>query len=142
MASVTEADVVREAIEVVGKGFTSMNYFQNSSSPGPEVGATCAIGGVEQAIWRLTGKDVSGERYWSAKPAIPKRRTLYARVMKQLNAKACELYGHLKQVDGDPIETVEDVTFTSGTETLLKRRVLRVFRSVLAELESPTTTTN
>ncbi len=140
--SITEADVIREAIsrfKSSGGGFTRDAYFNPRSSnavsykPGKNVGSTCAIGGIEQAIWKLTGEDVSEDRYESAKVAVPKWQTLYARIMRRLNAKAREMFPTLKH-DGEEILTVEELTFVDG-ERLARKRMLEVFSAALTDLE-------
>jgi hypothetical protein len=141
MARVTQADVIRAAIAQFKKrgGYTPNGYLVDGrgleTGPGDHVRACCAIGGVEQAIWKLTGENVIGLRLQVGQQDVPPpvyRRTLYGGVMRKLNAKARKLYPTLPGMDRK-IETVEDVTFC-GTKQTSKKRMLRVFEEVLADL--------
>lgn len=144
MSRVTQADVVRQAIKQLRKkdGFVTDRFLQSKDGadhvqrPGDHVGATCAIGGVEQAIWKLTGKDVTADRdLVRVGGALNKsvRNALYRGVITKLNAKARKLYP-LDGLNG-PIETLEELTFEDELP-VAKRRVLKVYRAVLADLES------
>ena len=53
--------------------------------------------------------------------------------MRKLNRKAVSLF---PEINGDPVGTVEHITF-EGSHTTSRRRVLEVFRAVLADLEKP-----
>lgn len=136
--SVTELQVIDAAIEQFEKrgGFTTSHYQQNkkgyeSDYPGEHVVSCCAVGGVEQAIWQLTGKDPTREHGRMVQPPSY-RRSIYARVIRKLNRKAVALYPVL---DGSHMMDVEDITF-HGSKTVAKKRVLRVFRAVREDLAS------
>lgn len=153
MSRVTQADVVRTAIQQLSKtgGYTPETYFApkpggaHDGRPGAHVGATCAIGGVEQAIWQLTGEVVhddpmAGVRERLAQRPEPAlsgsetpRQKLYAGVMRKLNRKARALFPDL---DEGMISTVEEVTYV-GDEDESLGRTLQVFNAVLADLEKP-----
>jgi hypothetical protein len=155
VSDITEADVIGAAIEQLSKkdGYDSGNYFSLLSkseldeaeglvtvytfeTPGPDVGATCAIGGVEQAIWRLTGQVVTNERYDAAyhETAASKRHVsqLYAKVMRRLNSIA---RAEIKQLDLEEVPTeacaIEELTFIAS-----KRVVLNVFKKALAQAQA------
>jgi hypothetical protein len=151
VSRVTQADVVRAAIQQLSKrgGYTPDSYFAGKSSgdchpavPGADVGATCAIGGVEQAIWRLTGESVVASFFdpvrerlaQSSKPLLDgtetPRQRMYASVMAKLNRKARKLFPELG------VYTVEGVTFV-GPKPTSRRHTLQVFEAVLADLEKP-----
>lgn len=137
LSEITEADVLEAAVEQLEKddGYTSDNYFRGSwqglTRPGPNVVATCAIGGVEQAIWRLTKQIVTPERSWAALYEVPasKRHTsvLYADVMRRLNAIAKKRGYRYSgfEVAGCPIE---NLTFVAS-----KRVVVNAFKKALEE---------
>lgn len=146
MSRITQRAVVRTAVEQLSKrgGYTADTYFSTTSArylsrPGDSVGVTCAIGGVEQAIWKLTGENVGAHvRFRLAQTAVPElegdetpRQRLYAGVMRKLNAKARDLFPVL---EGELIDTVEEVTF-AGSHRTSRRRTLQVFNAVLADLE-------
>lgn len=150
MSRVTQADVVREAIKQLRKkdGFVTDFFlkpkdprllYHHAQRPGDHVGATCAIGGVEQAIWKLTGKDVTADRVL-AQATVPSksvRNALYRGVITKLNAKTRNLYPLIEDdEDGEmvSVDTLERLTFR-GSTPVAKRRVLKVFRAVLADLE-------
>jgi len=139
----SEAEVITEAIALLSArgSFTPAHYqvWQDDDEdddardvPGEGVVRMCAIGGVEQAIWRLTGKDVSADRNAVARRASTNRRTLYANVMRRPNRKARELYPD--GINGDSVYTVEHVTFVEGSRSTVRRRTLRVFDAALKEL--------
>jgi len=144
MPRITQRQVVEAALAQLRKrgGYTSAQYFQRRGSsaglshPGPEVAACCAIGGVEQAIWQLTGEDVSDWRSRFAHRVLRgrvqrgSRQALYAGVMQRLNRKARQLY---PEIDGVSIDTVEEVTFY-GTDRTSRARVVNVFEAVLEDL--------
>lgn len=143
--AVTPVDVLDVAIdELFVKGnFTAEGYHLFYSEP--EDGcykmstfslelATmhCAIGGVEHAIWKLTGRDVQenrgGEAYVGGMSAIDgPRRTLYARVMGALNDEAVKVARNDDRVadEGKYVSGVEDLTMDAPVEV-----VEEVFRSV------------
>lgn len=145
MARVTQRQVVQAARDQIAKrgGYTSSTYFQargrsyHLSRPGEDVGACCAIGGVEQAIWKLTGEDVSSFRSRIAQAIRPRRLRsddsrvkLYAGVMARLNAKARKMYPVL---EGDEIDNIEHITFHASDRTS-RLRVLNVMDAVLEDL--------
>lgn len=143
LSEITEATVLEAAIEQLSKkdGYDPGNYFSvldadgdvvQLQNPGPNVGATCAIGGVEQAIWRLTQQNLTPERYDAAyrETAASKRRTsqLYARVMRRLNDVARKNRALKEDFDGDiPGCPIEQLTFVAS-----KRVVLNAFKKALA----------
>lgn len=152
MSRITQADVVRGAVQQLSKrgGYTADHYFASKvgdgydvEGPGDHVGATCAIGGVEQAIWKLTGESVDTSLYGEIRERLARqeepvltgsetpRQKVYAAVMRKLNAKARKLFPEL---DGEQIATVEEVTF-QGSRTVSRKRTLQVFNAVLADLE-------
>lgn len=152
MSRITQADVVRGAVQQLSKrgGYTADSYFAakpgretSCDGPGDHVGATCAIGGVEQAIWRLTGESVDPSLYHDIRDRLARRQEplfyggetprqkLYAAVMRKLNAKARKLFPEL---GGERILTVEEVTF-AGSHATSRKRTLQVFNAVLADLE-------
>ena len=147
VSEITEVTVLEAAIEQLSKkdGYDPGNYFSTLDEipgegqyflsvpgPGPQVGATCAIGGIEQALWSLTRQNLAEERYQAAylETAASRRRTsqLYAAVMQRLNALARKHpayraeYGD--EAGGCPIE---NLTFVAS-----KRVVLNVFKKALA----------
>jgi len=147
LSSVTPADVLEAAIGQLSKpdGYTPDTYFARRGTecfsletPGPDVGATCAIGGVEQAIWILTGQIVTEERGEAAfnNRAASKRTTsrLYAEVMSELNAVARQ-HRALKAARVDPdspwVCAIEQLTFSAG-----KRAVLNAFRKALENVRA------
>jgi hypothetical protein len=162
----TEAQVLEETIKILEKGFTSKAYFKyeggswstavkehqlsdGTRTPGPEVVSTCAIGGVEQGIWKLTGKVVTGSRKQAAyQPESThykdETRVLYAKVMKRVNRISKQLFDKQfihdgfgdRRSKGKPfrVDNVERVTFTPGSERAKKQRTLKVFRTALEEV--------
>ncbi len=132
MSVKTEIKVLDAAIEQISKrgGYTASGYQRtkagvNLDRPGPQAYACCAIGGVEQAIWKITGEDIVSRFGRWVKPASW-RRDLYANVVRRLNRKAKELYG---------CDDIEDVTFQAG-ERVTRRRVLAVYQAVRDELSA------
>src|SRR5687767_1206341 len=108
MSIATEALVIEAAIEQIRKGFTPDAYFSPSPQrPGEHIQQTCAVGGVEQGLWQVTGKVVTGHE------ARPTGNTIYARVMSRLNRIAVELYP-LQPPGEDGVEEtntdLEDIT--------------------------------
>lgn len=107
---------------------------------GPYVCATCAIGGVEHAIWRLTRGDVREARGLVKNPE-PQTRSrkpllrLYVGVMGHLNAVARRLYGDESPYDGEgAVQNIEQVTFISEwTEEERREAVRNVIRTALRE---------
>lgn len=141
MARVTQADVLRAALAHFKSrkgGFTRDAYFSNDEeAPGQHAGATCAIGGVEQAIWKLTGQTISEEHRESlgqeqGYPSKEDRFSLYGGVMRKLNAEARKRFP--VDEDGDEIRTLEEVTMM-GTPKVAKKRTLEVFETVLAGVD-------
>lgn len=141
VSKLTEADVIAAAIKQLEKpdGYTDGYYFRheaggNSMRPGEHVGACCAIGSIEQAIWKLTGSVVTKERhaaaYRSRKPSDRKAVTrLYVRTMKLLNAVAKETPA-AKEFDRGGC-AIEQLTFYRA-----KRTVLKAFRTALERATS------
>jgi hypothetical protein len=146
----TEADVIRAAIKQIQKrdGFTTSAYFHDANGNymelaevnGKKVAATCAIGGIEHAIFQLTNEIISeDERRTNAQLATPRSRAktgalgLYVKTMRRINRLARELYP--TDVDGDKNTTVEELTFY-GSDAAAKQRVRKVFKAALEEAES------
>lgn len=96
---------------------------------GPYVGATCAIGGVEHAIWRLTGKQVYGAR-GAVKATVPQTRKrdpmirLYVKVMGRLNGMSKRLYDQ---------PNIEQVTLLGADESEGRDAMRNVIRTALRE---------
>lgn len=102
-----ELEVIRLATSLIKRqgGFTADTYFASElrgcqDEPGPDVIATCAIGGVEQAIWMLTGEFVTARRrplaYLESETevladSLDETHLVYARVMARLNRVAVTL---------------------------------------------------
>lgn len=88
----------------------------------------CAVGGVEHAVWKITGEDVRDARE-QAKLGRTRRRArpylLYARVMRRLNRHARDVPPHR---ENPPYGTVEELSVARP-----KRYVLGVFERALAE---------
>ncbi len=132
MSVKTEIKVLDAAIEQISKrgGYTAGGYQRtrdgyNLDRPGAETYACCAIGGIEQAIWQITGEDVVGRFGRWIRPQSS-RRDLYANIVRRLNRKAQELYG---------CADVEDVTF-GAQERTTRPKVLNVMQAVRDELAS------
>lgn len=137
ITDVTEVDVLEAAVTQLEKedGYTSSHYFLHTNGwrdlqePGPNVGAVCAIGGVEQAIWRLTRQVVTKDRSVAAYgegPASKRHASmLYARVMDRLNAIAKKRGYRYSgfHAGGVPIE---NLTFVAS-----KRVVVNAFKKAL-----------
>lgn len=147
MGKITQADVVRAAIHQLSKrgGYTADYYFQPKAGtgdaddfgpkvPGEHVGATCAIGGVEQAIWQLTGEVVDPSPWGDIRERLAQQaepELIGSETPRQ------KLYAGVKlDDDGDvnEIRTVEQVTF-AGSRTVSRKRTLQVFDAVLTDLE-------
>ena len=138
VTSVTEVDVLTAALEQLEKpgGYDDSTYFRTRDGyttqyAGDSVGATCAIGGVEQAIWRLTGKVIGNrQRRLGAYREQAADRShvtrLYAKVMKRLNAVARATPAATQFDDGGC--AIEQLTFLRA-----KRSVLKAFRVALEQ---------
>lgn len=151
MARVTEAAVLDEAITFFERrgGFNENYYFLGKgknyyvSEPGEKVVAACAIGGIEQAIWKITGDNVKHDRDTFKGLADENAKTrrlsetqrVYARVMGRLNRLAREKYGSI--VDGAVGYDcfIEDLTAATNSHDLNRQRTLDVFRTARAELD-------
>lgn len=147
---VTEVDVIKAAIEQVRRrdGFTDSSYFRDTDGEmmtlsdvnGRQVGATCAVGGVEHALYKLTGEIVSARRHKVAGVPVPKIKgrtdaeRLYVCVMARANRIAREMFP-VNTDSGDPNRTVEEVTFY-GSQEASRRRVAKVFRAALEEAQT------
>lgn len=142
VSEITEADVLEAAIEQFkGNGYTSEAYFSNPSlsdwdqpnKPGPNVGAACAIGGVEQALWKLTGKVVGDEARDFASYGYKKKgdrrqiTRLYANTMHLLNEVAKKSPLLQGENAPEPHECpIEQLTFVAS-----KRTVVNTFKKAL-----------
>ena len=132
---ITEADVLEAAVEQLSqrKGYTADTYFRTTAgtetgNPGANVAACCAIGGVEQAIWKLTGQVVSDERQIAYGSRPSNRRVinrLYWKVMNRLNAVALRRHPRLLHAGGC---SIEQLTFVAP-----KHKVVAAFREALEE---------
>lgn len=144
MSRLTQAAVLRGAIEQIESrgGFTSSMYFKHRGGswaeprPGPNVGATCAVGGIEQAIWKLSGEHVDNFRGIS--PSLAKRQArthpalpIYAAVMSRVDRLARKLYP--EGPDGTTVRTLEEITFR-WSDRYARPRVVAVLRAALAEV--------
>lgn len=154
---VTEADVIDAAIKQFEKpgGFTHEFYFRGKGlsvttghgGPSERVTATCAIGGVEQAVWQMTGRVVDEtsreliavrDNGIPAEHGRPRHLVIYQKVMNRVNRIARDLYP--EDPTGDSTGNVEDITLWDDgdtDETVRRRartRVLRVFRAARAEV--------
>lgn len=144
----TEMAVIEGAIEQLsGDGFTGEAYLQDMFGttilrPGDAVVMTCAIGGVEQALWKITGTHLADAArsflaydgvVWSAPASVPKDEihVTYWNVMNRLNRIAREMF------DGsDGTEeccNVEDVTCRDDDA---QADTLRVFARAAEELRT------
>lgn len=138
----TPADVLKAAIEelFVRGNYTASHYHRyadhdyDAPREEPEAWAVhCAIGGVEHAIWRLTGTNVAPERGLDAHAGkwgdLEDRHTLYAETMRVLNKAAAALAVE-RQVER--VDDVEDLTFLDDEkgETLVRP----AFERALAEV--------
>lgn len=128
--------VIDEAIEQISKpdGFVTDRYLTTSDGfdsnyfpqvPGPKVVATCAVGGIEQAVWKLTGKAPAVHQF-AHQPAS--RRSLFGRVLTRVNRKATKLF--------PDAEDIESVTFLAGDDEDARQRVLQVFEAVRADYQA------
>lgn len=143
LSEITEATILEAAIEQLSKpdGYDPEKYFSvlvgvgtyAVPGPSPKVGATCAIGGVEQAIWRLTSHNVRPERHSAAhyETAASGRHSsvLYAGVMRRLNAIARKHPAYKAAYGSD---SADDCAIESLTFVAPKRVVLNVFKKALA----------
>lgn len=148
LSELTAADVIGAALEQIRteEGYTDGFYFLDEKrertldEPGANVGATCAIGGVEQALWRLTGQVVTGERERAAYPEnrqygrlFSPRSTvsrLYFEAMAILNRVALRTRRAWEFDSGEGVCPIEQLTFLADRPT-----VVRAFRRALKEAE-------
>lgn len=139
-----EAGVLREAIALFNTrgGFTPDAYFDGpfysgSGRPSQNVASVCAIGGVEQAIWKLCDEDVTDQRkflaYTRSEEEVDGRlsavHVLYGRVMGRLNRIARERYSRRG------VNYIETVT-TDWSRPTAKKNMLSVFEQALEEVKS------
>lgn len=144
----TESAVLEEAISLFDRrgGFTPDVYFSTPEfapeGPGPLVKSACAIGGVEQAIWKLTGETIPktvrqtlAYRRSETGKLRTKRDTyvIYARVMGRLNRISRERFS--EKTGYGEVEDVEDVTQV-GSRATAKKNTLGVFRTALSEISA------
>lgn len=132
MSLTTEAQVIEAAIEQVKKGFDAGAYLVGREGysvefAGPDVVATCAIGGVEQALWKETGKVLGPNKRMKFRT-----NSTYGRIMRRLNRIAREKYP--TDPEGTTVLNLEDITFW-GSELAAKRRTLKVMRLALDEIK-------
>lgn len=140
----TEAAVLAETIAFFGKpgSFVNEMYFKHrhqdayrydSSGPGADVYAACAIGGIEQAVWKLTHTAIThNERRMFAYLVSEKEkvgrltdtRRVYARVMGRVNRIAAEMFG---------LPHIEAVTLEWSPRTA-KKKMLLVLEAAAAEV--------
>jgi hypothetical protein len=124
-------------------------------TPGREVATTCAIGGVEQAVWLTTGKVLTdedrhlayvGRRGSEEAPETAVRaehKTAYWRVMRRLNVEAVRRgdRGDYDKYLGAPetsvgrVADVEDVT-QMGRESDTFREMMGVFEAALRQAKA------
>ena len=135
LRDITEVDVLEAAVEQLSqrRGYTADYYFVTPEGlsrefPGDDVGACCAIGGVEQAIWKLTGRVVTDNRgiAYGDRPDRLSTNRLYWRVMRRLDDVARRK--HPKLLAGRNGCAIEQLTFAAGKPT-----VVRAFRTALEE---------
>ena len=105
---------------------------------GPHTASTCAIGGVEHAIWLLTKENVYAvrEAAFMEEPTTRRRQpvlVLYVRVMRRLNRVARQLYGD-HGYETDPLRTIEQVTLIDEFDTVERYEAMRnVLRRALRD---------
>lgn len=146
LSELTVVDVIGAALDQIRtqKGYTDGHYFLSVNerndlpTPGPNVGATCAIGGVEQALWRLTGEVVTREREAAACPSNrhyghlkhPRlvASKLYFEAMTILNRVALRSRKSWEFEEGPHQSPIEQLTFVAG-----HRAVVRAFKRALVE---------
>jgi hypothetical protein len=136
--------------------YTPEVYLRTESgdeTPGREVVAACAIGGVEQAVWMVTGKSVIAERSRLAyigkggeerqtpgdADTLNEQHEVYWRVMRRLNLEAVSqrkegVFAEFED-EGYEINDVEDVTELGDHSREL---MLDVFRAALAQAKAAT----
>lgn len=159
---VSERAVLEQAIKEIESGFTP-DFFMliendddgeiedQEATPGldnNEVIAVCAIGGVEQALWRLTGEAIPNnlrrERAYRLSPdeddpefdteLTSDTQRVYTRVMLRLNVAAVEWARERFDAD-DPsasVRNVEEVTNLDDHD-ISRGYTLEVFSRALAD---------
>lgn len=135
-----ETLVLKDALDLFQKpgGYTESSYFFNKASgsiqvltEGRLVTGACAIGGVENALFKLTHERIhDNERAAFAQTMRPydpvgekAHVVVYARVMKRLNDIAWERHC---------LGTVESVTIENDHREG-RRKTIRIFQIALAE---------
>jgi len=105
---------------------------------GPHTASTCAIGGVEHAIWLLTKENVFAvrEAAFMEEPTTRRRQpvlVLYVAVMRRLNRVARQLYGD-HGYETDPLRTIEQVTLIHEFDKVERYEAMRnVLRRALRD---------
>jgi hypothetical protein len=146
--------VIEAAIEQVSKedGYTPVAYHEPQDRTLQDLpvlndhpGATCAVGGVEQGVWKVTG-DFTLRDHWSVgyrcrtlvaatQGVSGYRQHLFARVMVLLNKKAVEMYPQRDDLHRVPNNNLEDLT-SYGMKAAQRKRVLAVYHAVLGDMKA------
>lgn len=137
--------------------FTPDLYHQGASPTTNDyldrVERTCAIGGVEHSIYLLAKKDgfeklesFDSVRERLARQVPPKRSALagrpsylavYANAMSRCNRLAREKFGKVEKFPGEPVETMEDLTFVEDWDDAKSlRAVRRVLTLAISQVEA------
>ena len=148
-AEITERDIIEAALEQFRKrgGFTPYAYFETRNGEvidldyltdlkgGQRVVSACAIGGVEHALFGLTGRAVDwnergrdglGLAYDGPIRTRQKPLQLYAKTMRLLNRVAREMFPN-------EVFNVEEVTTLRDDRQIDRRNTIRVFEKALEE---------
>ena len=152
MPLATEDEILVEALRWFGESperFTPDVYLEGEDEkhvdvPGRGVARTCAVGGIEQAVWRLTGENVAAGRqeiqvdggllYQVKNENVPlpdeldETHRLYARVMGRLNRLVAARFADEEIVD------IEDVTTMTHNEDTDREAMIEVIELAHAEL--------